>query len=70
MKVQTHPFEFNQEPMVSFQGNNLYIAIDGMSYLLVEDLERVDKFGVPVMSETGNEHTRDEPPILEREFRR
>ena len=49
-------------PRVINQGNNMYIAHDGSSYMVIEDPEIVDKFGMPMLR-NWQENMADVPPF-------
>ncbi|KAI5078638.1 hypothetical protein GOP47_0006309 [Adiantum capillus-veneris] len=53
--------------MVNFQGNNTYISIDGASYVLTDEPERVDKFRV-LVNVFREETVQDRAPFLDNEI--
>ena len=45
VKIETHATTFDATPRVAFQGNGIYVAQNGSSFMVVDDPEQVDKFG-------------------------
>ena len=62
VKIETHATTFDATPRVAFQGNGIYIAQNGSSFIVVDDSEQVDKFGTK-LRENQLEPMVDGPPF-------
>ena len=62
VKIETHMTAFDATPRVAFQGNGIYIAQNGSSFMVVDDPEQVDKFGTR-LRENQSEPMVDSPPF-------